>query len=241
MNPYLRQALDAADQTALLDHAAEMTRTSFTTTAVATLPSGASVKISTAERIAVAWPKRQCGVPRVSCTSARALRFRGGQPHPATGGPQQFISAKLPAGRTVLPRPRMGGDRRRTRFGPNAPRPGGRAVRHPGAHHPHSARRILRHRRRVSSPSSKQKPTVTISPSSSPMSTSSPTTCSSRWPPSCRRGPAADGSPRRRAPSATHRWSTCSSFPSSPTPSRCPRCATGSRTSKNWYRCCSTS
>ncbi|CAN5726542.1 transcriptional regulator MimR [soil metagenome] len=53
MNPYLRQALDAADQTALLDHAAEMTRASFTTTAVATLPSGTSVKISTAERIAV--------------------------------------------------------------------------------------------------------------------------------------------------------------------------------------------
>lgn len=53
MNPYLRRALDAADQTALLDHAAEMTRTSFSTTTVATLPSGTSVKISAAERIEV--------------------------------------------------------------------------------------------------------------------------------------------------------------------------------------------
>ncbi|CAN5383052.1 transcriptional regulator MimR [soil metagenome] len=53
MNPFLRRSLDAADQTALLDHAAEMTRTSLKSTVVASLPSGLSVKISTAERIAV--------------------------------------------------------------------------------------------------------------------------------------------------------------------------------------------
>ncbi|AQT79112.1 siderophore-interacting protein [Mycolicibacterium litorale] len=53
MNRYLRQALDAADQTVLLDHAAELTRSSFTSTAVANLPSGASVKLSAANRIAV--------------------------------------------------------------------------------------------------------------------------------------------------------------------------------------------
>lgn len=51
MNPYLRQALDSADQTALLDHAAEMARTSLKTTAVATLPSGTTMKLSAAERI----------------------------------------------------------------------------------------------------------------------------------------------------------------------------------------------
>lgn len=53
MNPYLRQALDAADQTALLDHVAEMARSSFSTTTVATLPSSTSVKITVADRVAV--------------------------------------------------------------------------------------------------------------------------------------------------------------------------------------------
>lgn len=53
MNPYLRQTLDAADQTVLLDHAADMTRASLTSTAVASLPSGVSVKISVADRIAI--------------------------------------------------------------------------------------------------------------------------------------------------------------------------------------------
>ena len=53
MNPYLRQTLDAADQTVLLDHAADMTRASLTSTTVASLPSGVSVKISVADRIAI--------------------------------------------------------------------------------------------------------------------------------------------------------------------------------------------
>lgn len=51
MNPYLRRALDAADQTALLDHAAEMARASFRRTAVAALPSGATVKLSAVEYV----------------------------------------------------------------------------------------------------------------------------------------------------------------------------------------------
>jgi transcriptional regulator of acetoin/glycerol metabolism len=51
MNPYLRQALNAGDQTALLDHAADMVRSRPPTTAVATLPSGATAKISVADQI----------------------------------------------------------------------------------------------------------------------------------------------------------------------------------------------
>ncbi len=50
MNPYLRQALDAGDQTALLDHADEMARTSGPATAIATLPSGTTARISAAEQ-----------------------------------------------------------------------------------------------------------------------------------------------------------------------------------------------
>ena len=85
MNRYLRQALDAADQTALLDHAAEMTRTSFTTTAVATLPSGASVKISTAERIAVG-VRSDSVVFHVSLHVTESAPVRGGQPIPRLAG-----------------------------------------------------------------------------------------------------------------------------------------------------------
>ncbi len=85
MNPYLRQALDAADQTALLDHAAEMTRTSFTTTAVATLPSGTSVKISTAERIAVR-VRSDSVVFHVSLHITESTPVHGGQPIPRLAG-----------------------------------------------------------------------------------------------------------------------------------------------------------
>lgn len=53
MNPYLRQSLDSADQTSLLDHAAEMARSSFNSTAVAALPSGTTAKISVAKRVSV--------------------------------------------------------------------------------------------------------------------------------------------------------------------------------------------
>ncbi|HVQ49053.1 MAG TPA: helix-turn-helix domain-containing protein, partial [Mycobacterium sp.] len=85
MNPYLRQALDAADQTALLDHAADMTRTSFTTTAVATLPSGNSVKISTAERIAVG-VRSDSVVFHVSLHVTESAPVRAGQPIPRLAG-----------------------------------------------------------------------------------------------------------------------------------------------------------
>ncbi|MBS1692057.1 MAG: siderophore-interacting protein [Actinobacteria bacterium] len=51
MNQYLRQALDARDQSALLDHAAELVRTAAVTTAVATLPSNSTIRITTAEAV----------------------------------------------------------------------------------------------------------------------------------------------------------------------------------------------
>jgi len=51
MNPYLRQALDAGDQTGLLNHAAEMTQLASAATAVATLPSGRTARISAAEQV----------------------------------------------------------------------------------------------------------------------------------------------------------------------------------------------
>lgn len=85
MNPYLRQALDAADQTALLDHAAEMTRTSLATTIVATLPSSTSVKISTAERIAVG-VRSDSVVFHVSLHVTERAPVRGGQPIPRLAG-----------------------------------------------------------------------------------------------------------------------------------------------------------
>jgi transcriptional regulator of acetoin/glycerol metabolism len=85
MNPYLRQALDAADQTAVLDHAAEMTRTTFTTTTVATLPSGTSVKISAAERIAVG-VRSDSVVFHVSLRVTESAPARGRQPIPRLAG-----------------------------------------------------------------------------------------------------------------------------------------------------------
>ncbi|HJT96450.1 MAG TPA: helix-turn-helix domain-containing protein [Mycobacterium sp.] len=51
MNPYLRQVLDAGDQAALLDHAAEMTQSALSTTAIAALPSGSTAKLSAAEQV----------------------------------------------------------------------------------------------------------------------------------------------------------------------------------------------
>ncbi|MGB3484260.1 MAG: helix-turn-helix domain-containing protein [Mycobacterium sp.] len=51
MNPYLRRALDSVDQTALLDHASDMAQAPLSKTAVAALPSGATVKISAVERV----------------------------------------------------------------------------------------------------------------------------------------------------------------------------------------------
>ncbi|WP_029114609.1 sigma-54-dependent Fis family transcriptional regulator [Mycobacterium sp. URHB0044] len=85
MNPYLRQALNAADQTALLDHASEMTRSSLATTVVATLPSGTSVKLSTAERIAVR-VRSDSVVLHVSLHVTERTPARAGRPIPRLAG-----------------------------------------------------------------------------------------------------------------------------------------------------------
>ena len=85
MNRYLRQALDAADQTVLLDHAADLTRSSFTSTTVATLPSGASVKISAAERIAVG-VRSDSVVFHISVHVAESVPVRGKQSIPRLAG-----------------------------------------------------------------------------------------------------------------------------------------------------------
>jgi transcriptional regulator of acetoin/glycerol metabolism len=85
MNPYLRQALNAADQTALLDQASEMTRSSLATTVVATLPSGTSVKLSTAERVAVR-VRSDSVVLHVSLHVTERTPARGGRPIPRLAG-----------------------------------------------------------------------------------------------------------------------------------------------------------
>lgn len=85
MNRYLRQALDAADQTVLLDHAAELTRSSFTSTTVAHLPSGASVKISAAERIIVG-VRSDSVVFHVSVHVAESIPVRSSQHIPRLAG-----------------------------------------------------------------------------------------------------------------------------------------------------------
>lgn len=51
MNPYLRRMLDSGDQAALLDHATELARSMNVTTAVTTLPSGITTRISTVEQV----------------------------------------------------------------------------------------------------------------------------------------------------------------------------------------------
>jgi sigma-54 dependent transcriptional regulator, acetoin dehydrogenase operon transcriptional activator AcoR len=89
MNPYLRHALDASDQTALLDHAAELARTTVATTAVATLPSGGTAKIFAAERVSVRGrsahvvlhvhvqlPAESTAISRVALTSIPGLAGR---------------------------------------------------------------------------------------------------------------------------------------------------------------------
>jgi transcriptional regulator of acetoin/glycerol metabolism len=53
MNPYLRQALDAGDQIALLEHASDMRGSDAVSTAVVELPSGSTAKITAAEHIPV--------------------------------------------------------------------------------------------------------------------------------------------------------------------------------------------
>lgn len=57
MNPYLRQALDAGDQSTLLDHAAEMTHAPDQSTTIVSLPTGVTVKITVAETISARDPQ----------------------------------------------------------------------------------------------------------------------------------------------------------------------------------------
>ena len=51
MNPHLRQTLDANDQRTLLDHASDLCQATTASTVVATLPSGTTAKITTADRM----------------------------------------------------------------------------------------------------------------------------------------------------------------------------------------------
>ena len=51
MNPHLRQTLDANDQRTLLDHASDLCQATAASTVVATLPSGTTAKITTADRM----------------------------------------------------------------------------------------------------------------------------------------------------------------------------------------------
>ena len=51
MNPHLRQTLDANDQRTLLDHASDLCHATAASTVVATLPSGMTAKITTADRV----------------------------------------------------------------------------------------------------------------------------------------------------------------------------------------------
>jgi sigma-54 dependent transcriptional regulator, acetoin dehydrogenase operon transcriptional activator AcoR len=53
MNPYLRQALDAGDQIALLEHASDLRDSDAVSTAVVELPTGGTAKISAVERISI--------------------------------------------------------------------------------------------------------------------------------------------------------------------------------------------
>ena len=217
MNPYLRQSLDAADQIALLDHAAEMTRTSFSTTAVAPLPSGATVRISAAERIAVR-VRSHSVVFHVSLHVTERTPVRTGQSIPRLAGRsssfrrscQQVERCYRDRDWVVIEGERGSG---RTRLGQSVAQ----------FVTPERTIRILRAESFVTAESfvaefEAETDCDDFAVDHRQRRRSSPTTCSSRWPPSCRPAQVADGSPRRRAQNETHRWWTCSSFRSSPIP-----------------------
>jgi sigma-54 dependent transcriptional regulator, acetoin dehydrogenase operon transcriptional activator AcoR len=77
MNPYLRQALDAGDQTALLDHADEMARTAGPANAIATLPSGTTARITAVEQFSMRGRSRNV-VFHVQLTSQNTPAHRVG-------------------------------------------------------------------------------------------------------------------------------------------------------------------
>ncbi|MCV7030820.1 siderophore-interacting protein [Mycobacterium sherrisii] len=88
MNSYLRQMLDAADQTALLDHANELAGAATTTTTVATLPSGTTMRISVAECIPVRGHERNAvfHVQMQPAAKATAVQRRAIQSIPRLAG-----------------------------------------------------------------------------------------------------------------------------------------------------------
>lgn len=182
MNPYLRQTLDAADQTVLLDHAADMTRASLTSTAVASLPSGVSVKISVADRIAIG-VRNDSVVFHVSVHVTASTPVRGGgHSVPGLAGRsssfrrscQQVERCYRDREWVVLEGERGSG---RTRLGQSVAQ-----FVSPSAVSPFCARTTSAVPT-TSSPRSNWRRTPPTSPSSSPTSTSSPTRCSNRWPP----------------------------------------------------------
>jgi transcriptional regulator of acetoin/glycerol metabolism len=73
MNQYLRQALDAHDQVALLEHSTDLARPGHADTLLAALPSGHTAKVTAVERISVRGGHRNI-VLHVQLTTDRAVR-----------------------------------------------------------------------------------------------------------------------------------------------------------------------
>jgi transcriptional regulator of acetoin/glycerol metabolism len=86
MNPYLRQALDAGDQIALLAHASDMLGSDAVTTALVELPSGSSAKITAAERIPIRGRGSSVVFQVRLAVEEAAHRFGVGSPTPSIPG-----------------------------------------------------------------------------------------------------------------------------------------------------------
>jgi transcriptional regulator of acetoin/glycerol metabolism len=86
MNPYLRQALDAGDQIALLAHASDMLGSDAVSTALVELPSGSSAKITAAERIPIRGRGSSVVFQVRLAVEEAAHRFGVGSPTPSIPG-----------------------------------------------------------------------------------------------------------------------------------------------------------
>ena len=86
MNPYLRQALDAGDQIALLAHASDMLDSDAVSTALIELPSGSSAKITAAERIPIRGRGSSVVFQVRLAVEEAAHRFGVGSPTPSIPG-----------------------------------------------------------------------------------------------------------------------------------------------------------
>src|SRR6195256_84166 len=86
MNPYLRQALDAGDQIALLAHASDMLGSNAVSTALVELPSGSSAKITAAERIPIRGRGSSVVFQVRLAVEEAAHRFGVGSPTPSIPG-----------------------------------------------------------------------------------------------------------------------------------------------------------